>query len=161
MTEKQKAQSRASYWRNRDKKLAYQRKHYLDNLEAKRAYSNAWGRRNNDKKRAYLREYLRKNLNRQMLNSARITAKKKILPFALTLADIKIPRVCPYLGIILQKGNSKRIDASPSLDRIIPQLGYVPGNVEVISWRANRIKNDATPTELRTIAERLEHLCQL
>ncbi|WP_145960516.1 hypothetical protein [Novosphingobium meiothermophilum] len=41
---------------------------------------------------------------------------------------------------------------SPSLDRIEPELGYVPGNTIVISNRANRLKSDATIDELRAIA---------
>ena len=43
-------------------------------------------------------------------------------------------------------------DASPSIDRIIPTLGYVRGNVIVVSLKANRIKNDATPDELMEVA---------
>ena len=38
-----------------------------------------------------------------------------------------------------------------SLDCIIPELGYVPGNVAVISRRANTIKNDATIEELELV----------
>jgi hypothetical protein len=41
---------------------------------------------------------------------------------------------------------------SPSLDRIKPELGYVPGNIQVISARANVMKNDATPEELLAFA---------
>jgi hypothetical protein len=44
-------------------------------------------------------------------------------------------------------------DNAPTLDRINNSCGYVPGNVAVISWRANRIKCDATPEELRRIAD--------
>jgi hypothetical protein len=38
------------------------------------------------------------------------------------------------------------------VDRIVPELGYVKGNVIVVSCRANRIKSDATPDELERIA---------
>jgi hypothetical protein len=57
---------------------------------------------------------------------------------------------CPVLGIELQYGG-KRCDATASIDRVIPSLGYVPGNVVVISDRANRIKNDATLAELEAL----------
>jgi hypothetical protein len=40
-----------------------------------------------------------------------------------------------------------------SIDRIDPSKGYTPDNVWLISQRANRIKNDATPEELKLIAE--------
>lgn len=58
----------------------------------------------------------------------------------------------PCLGPSACAGEGVRNDASPSLDKIIPSLGYVPGNVLVISWRANRIKCDATANELMLIA---------
>ena len=56
--------------------------------------------------------------------------------------------MCPVLGIPLVIGEGACSDNSPSIDRIIPELGYVKGNIKVISRRANRIKNDATPDEL-------------
>lgn len=45
---------------------------------------------------------------------------------------------------------------SPTLDKIIPALGYVPGNVWVISHRANTIKSDASLEELKTLTANLE-----
>jgi hypothetical protein len=42
---------------------------------------------------------------------------------------------------------------SPTLDRTIPDLGYVPGNIDIISQRANVIKNDATPEEVQMVAD--------
>lgn len=47
----------------------------------------------------------------------------------------------------------KRHPNSPALDRINPKKGYVKGNVAYISSRANRIKYDADPKELRLIAD--------
>ena len=40
-----------------------------------------------------------------------------------------------------------------TVDRIDSSLGYVKGNVWVVSYRANAIKRDATPEELRRIAD--------
>ena len=75
--------------------------------------------------------------------------------FNLTEEDIKFPDICPVLGIpvILEQidGPRKRTDNTPSLDRIIPELGYVKGNVEMISWRANRLKNDAKLYEIELL----------
>lgn len=42
-------------------------------------------------------------------------------------------------------------DGSPSLDRVDNTRGYVPGNVLVISWKANQIKSNATLAELESI----------
>ena len=47
-------------------------------------------------------------------------------------------------------------DDSPSIDRLIPELGYIKGNVNVISLRANIIKNNATKDELIKIANWME-----
>jgi hypothetical protein len=42
---------------------------------------------------------------------------------------------------------------SPSFDRINndPAIGYVRGNVNIISQRANQIKSDATAAELQAV----------
>jgi hypothetical protein len=48
-------------------------------------------------------------------------------------------------------GNGPCTD-SPSLDRLDPSAGYVPGNVSLICFRCNRLKCDATADELRRVA---------
>jgi len=67
--------------------------------------------------------------------------------FTLKIDDIEWVTHCPVLGIELDWFAEKRADNSPSFDRIDPSLGYIPGNVAVISWRANRIKNDGSADE--------------
>jgi hypothetical protein len=78
------------------------------------------------------------------------------LEFNITLVDLlPLPVTCPVLGLVIDytgKQKSGRIDTSPSVDRIDNTKGYVPGNVRVISWRANKLKSDATAAELRLIA---------
>ena len=63
-----------------------------------------------------------------------------------------VPEYCPILGIKLKSGKESSIDSSPSLDRIIPEMGYVRGNVHVISNKANTIKNNASPEEIMKVA---------
>ena len=63
------------------------------------------------------------------------------------------PDRCPATGEWLDYGlgeNKLTDDAMyrPSIDQIVPSAGYVEGNVQICSWRANRIKND-----IRYIAE--------
>jgi hypothetical protein len=74
------------------------------------------------------------------------------VPFDLTIDDIVIPEFCPCLGMRLVRGKRAHGPASPTLDRKRPELGYTRDNIWVISYRANRIKNDATPEELTRIA---------
>lgn len=108
----------------------------------------AWRKANNYKAEA--------TPEQKLLYAARGRAKKKGIPFTITLADIVIPPVCPVLGIPLVQNLAGGPGAgpapdTPTLDRIIPKLGYVPGNVAVISWRANRLKSDATMAELEAL----------
>ena len=49
-----------------------------------------------------------------------------------------------------------RLGCSPSLDRIDPNKGYVPGNIIVICHRANCIKADATAKEIEDVANWLQ-----
>lgn len=88
-----------------------------------------------------------------MLYASRDRAKNKKLPHTLTLEDVPIiPLVCPILGIPILHSYTKPTPNSPSLDRINPPLGYVPGNVRIISYRANTLRNNATAAELILIA---------
>lgn len=102
---------------------------------------------------ALRKDYTLRNPERRMLNSARQHAKKHGLPFNLTLDDIVVPAHCPVLGITLRTLPGPRRPDVPSLDRIIPSLGYTKGNVVVVSWHANRIKCNATIDELRRVAD--------
>lgn len=65
--------------------------------------------------------------------------------------------ICPLLNIPITYGAQKRDDNVASLDRKDPLKGYTPDNCTVISTRANRIKNDATLTELELITMNLRN----
>lgn len=71
--------------------------------------------------------------------------------FDLEFEDLDWPDVCPVLGIELDYFNETMCDNSVSFDRIDSTKGYVKGNVAIISWRANRIKNDGTAEEHKAI----------
>ena len=90
---------------------------------------------------------------RVLLAQAKKRAKRRDVVFNLTLSDIEIPDVCPVLGIKLHRGEGtgRAVDSSPSLDCFIPAIGYTRGNVSVISYKANRIKTDATLEELQAV----------
>lgn len=99
-----------------------------------------------------------------LLERIRSKCKKLGLEFNLTEDDIDIPTLCPVLGRPLKfgversqsyerRGNAPPTDDSPSVDRIDPSKGYTKDNIVVVSWRANRIKGNATIEELRMIAD--------
>jgi hypothetical protein len=86
-----------------------------------------------------------------MYRRAQRRAREQSIPFNLELADIVIPETCPLLGIPLYRTSGEPTPNSPSLDKVIPALGYVKGNVQVISNRANLIKNNASLEEMETL----------
>jgi hypothetical protein len=67
------------------------------------------------------------------------------------MEHILVPLRCPVLGVTLALGDNRSRDCSPSLDRVDPARGYVPGNVMVISNRANQAKSDLTCVELEAV----------
>lgn len=83
-----------------------------------------------------------------LINTARYRAKAKGLPFDITIHDLEVPDVCPYLKKPFERGTMYAM----SLDQIRPGEGYVKGNVEVISRKANAMKNNASVEELLEFA---------
>jgi hypothetical protein len=98
----------------------------------------------------YTRTYAHK-LAVAMVSRARKRARKRGLPFDLSAADLTIPTLCPVLGIPIKLEPGPHCEQSASLDRIVPELGYVRGNVAVISSRANALKSNASPAELAAL----------
>ena len=95
-----------------------------------------------------------------MYTCSRIRAKKKGLLFTLTKEWLEnlfeTTKICPIFGTPLILGGGRNNPHSPSLDRIDARLGYTINNVWIISYRANRIKNNATVEELRRIADAVD-----
>lgn len=87
---------------------------------------------------------------RHIISRLRHRCKIKNLEFNLEESDIIIPSHCPILDIPL-KYNTHISDDSVSVDRINPNLGYIKGNIMIMSMRANRIKTDATLAELELV----------
>jgi len=101
----------------------------------------------------YYDKWLKDNPEMRMLVSARSRAKRYNYPFDITIEDIVIPEFCPVLGIKLERNGGSCNYATPSLDKMIPELGYVKGNINVISWRANWIKQNATLEEITKLVK--------
>lgn len=112
-------------------------------------------RKDPDKYIRRVRAWRANNYERALWLGARKRARDGGIPFDLSPETVKVPATCPLLGIPLTPGTKRHKDCSPTVDRIVPELGYVEGNVWVISYRANRIKNDATVEEFLAIADGL------
>ncbi len=98
-----------------------------------------------------------------MIRNAKNRSLKTGCPFDITAKDFEIPEVCPVLNIPMVRGVGKNSvdDNSPSLDKIVPSLGYVKGNIRVISYRANVLKSDATPEEINMLNVDMQKLAPL
>lgn len=90
-----------------------------------------------------------------LLRSAQSRASAKNIKCTVAKTDFEIPLVCPLLGIWMSPASGKAQASSPSLDRIDSSKGYVPGNVWVISHKANAMKNNASQDELTTFARNI------
>ena len=93
------------------------------------------------------------------LDKIKKRAKSKKIPINIGssfLAEI-FPKdaKCPILGIKMVFGKEDN-NNSPSVDRLIPEKGYVRDNIYWVSKIANTIKSDRKPEELRMIADWIE-----
>lgn len=144
----------AAVWRsnNRERNKGNNRRHYEGNRaliaaqQKQRYHADVQGHR--DRKR----EQRRRKPLLPLLSHARTRAKKRGLAFDITEDDLILHETCPVLGIPLIYGATAACDNSPSIDRRCNTEGYIRGNVEIISLRANRLKRDATPAELQALA---------
>ena len=107
-------------------------------------------------------DYTKLDDRQKLYYAARQRANMKGHEFTITLDDIVVPECCPVFGFKLAPtiGQGRlplsMLERSPSLDRIDNSKGYVPGNVCVISLRANNVKKDATLNELKALVRYME-----
>jgi hypothetical protein len=161
------------YQKNRESRLEWQKKYREDNPEAVKASSvayyaankdkiltnvKAYRQRNRDrylqyqtqynqKKRGEInRNYKERNPIRYLLSRAKSRVRKTGIEFNLVENDLQMPARCPYFGTPLSFLGP--LANRPSLDRINNKIGYVLGNVEIISLKANRLKRDMTLDEM-------------
>ncbi len=117
----------------------------------------------------YMRIYAKANpvkvITSHLVSGAKRRAKDKNLPFDIDLDYVRsmvgenaeLAFHCPVFGIPLdwscmRSNEAKPLPNSPSIDRIDPERGYVKGNIKIISFRANQIKSDGSPSELKLVA---------
>jgi len=98
---------------------------------------------------------------RKQFTDLRGRARIKGIPFSINLDDIDRPEFCPVLGTRLQYGINHNTEETKwkkhpdraSFDKVIPSLGYVPGNVFIISLEANRLKSNASLEQLEALVK--------
>lgn len=127
--------------RNPTRRSAWRRKFYLANKDSQ-----------NKRRLEYERQRRIEDPIACILNRTRGGAKRRGIEFSLAREDVVIPEFCPILGIRLDPVGTLGSFAVPSVDRLDSRRGYVKGNVAVISFRANSLKNDGTAEEHEAVA---------
>ena len=92
-------------------------------------------------------------------HSAKSRAKAKHIEFSITKEWLEENAIesCPLLGVKLIYNSDRSSANTASLDRKIPSLGYTKENCKIISFKANRIKNDANLHEIETLLQNLRN----
>lgn len=91
--------------------------------------------------REWSKRWRRLNPEKTLYRSCKKRASREGLDFNIDFEDITIPSVCPILNEeLVSFGEDRRY--WPSVDRVDNTLGYVKGNVRVISYKANMMKSD-------------------
>lgn len=143
---------------NIEKIICYQKKYLEENREKARETSKEYRRRNLDevKIKEKVRRADQKNSPihkaKRMVSAARVRAKKGGYACSITHKDIlPIPALCPVMGTPMRLTGELRDADVATLDKLVPALGYIPGNVCVISRGANSIKRNYTINEFELV----------
>lgn len=102
-------------------------------------------------RRVMQRQWGESNYPILVLSQTRARARKGNLPFNLKPGDIpEPPSECPCCERQIRRRMGK--NNSPQLDKIIPALGYISGNIQWLCGRCNRLKGEASGDELMRLA---------
>lgn len=125
----------------------YQRNKYQENIEHERARAKRkYKRRRTNNPIPMIARAARDNIIKKCKNTG--------VPIDLTLTiDDYIALYTESCHICGKKYDLTNHDLKPTIDKLIPSLGYVRGNINVICTRCNRIKYNASPEELYAIAD--------
>jgi len=141
--------------KTKEQQKSYLTEYYLNNKDRWKKYAKApQTDEQKTSKKINKMKWKEDNPAKNLWSNAKYRATKDGIEFNIEISDLIIPKYCKYLNIELssKKGN-RRCDALMSIDRINSKLGYVKGNVEIISYKANRMKNDASIKELIIFSE--------
>ena len=164
--ERIKAHRRKTYLKHRERILAEARARYAAfGKEDRRKYygkksakaQKRWAERYPERRLSSQRAWYDRNLPKVLWKAAKYRAAKSGLPFDIEPSDVVIPKRCPVFGVELTRVRGKGPQpTSPTIDRIHPEMGYVRGNIAVISKWANDIKSYGTAAEHRQVAAWLD-----
>lgn len=128
--------------------------HYSDWPEEKklraRAAHRRWKDKNKEKRATYWKEY---EAARPVSEKLFRSMKNRKIAYEISPEDIVVPDTCPICESKMQvsttRGGNSR---SPTLDKVVPDKGYVKGNVAVICKYCNSLKGAGSAEDHRRIA---------
>ena len=148
----------------KEKRQEYQREWYAKNRDRCRKRNSKWRVENREKTQEHRRKVYAANPQHSTISSlfhrAKDRAKDKGLPFILTkewVAERIEWGKCELSGIPfnLEAGRGVQGQYSPSIDRIVPELGYTPENCRMILCAINFLKLNGTDEDMLNIAKAL------
>jgi hypothetical protein len=108
------------------------------------------------------RRYRQRYPHKALAYDAKRRARRKGVPCTLTAADVKslldAGWVCSYCESLVGSFVGGARPLSVTLDRLVPELGYIPRNVVLACHACNSTKGEHTPQSLRAWADRIETL---
>lgn len=135
--------------------------------ECKKTIDKNYKEKNKEHIKEYHKQYSKKNystekrrkkyinnVESELYHHAKHRSKTKGLEFNISKEDIIIPDVCPVFGTPINFNNKHNV---PTLDRLDSNKGYIKGNIQVISSKANRLKNNGTIEEFKKIISYMEN----
>lgn len=139
---------RKTWHKNKDKYNSHKKEWYYNNIDK----VNDWHEKN------HLKSLIDGCITRARNSNLPYDSKQDLYNYLKPIYDLA---VCDCCKVVLEyksnAGNGKKVcggyDNSFSIDRIIPQNGYVIGNIKIICHRCNQIKNIGTPEEHRMVAD--------
>jgi len=88
------------------------------------------------------------SIQKRIFNRIKSRASRKNIEFNLELSDIIIPEKCPVYNHIFIYNDT---DWTYSVDRIDNSKGYTKENIQIISNKANRLKNNASVEDIEIL----------
>lgn len=135
----------------------------MKNLDSKEAWERA-GYSSEEKYKEYHRAYYLANKQKILANKkkdkisgilrhSKKRAEERGIEHSITREHLQeiLTEVCPVFGSKFSS-EGRITDESMTLDRIDNSVGYVPGNVMFLSYKANRMKSNASKDDLIAFA---------
>ena len=150
--DKSKKWAKKSYETHRAARLKQKVEYYQRHKAEIGAYQRQW---TEQKKRDDPAWITSRRMRRTIYAAARrgITVDLDALTVDVLYGMVRSTPACPYCGTTLKIDDTR---AAPSLDKVIPDRGYVRGNVDVICRDCNRKKDNSTAAEHRAFADRMD-----